>query len=127
MILVTGSYGDNKRDYVVNELGIKDTEILNGETCSIDDSKKYRCIENYHKLVKRLIESGINPLEFTENLINENGLSVIVIDEIGCGIVPIEKSERIWRESVGKCGSLIAKNSEKVIRICCGIPVVIKG
>ena len=49
------------------------------------------------------------------------------MDEIGCGIVPMEKSERVWRENAGRCGCIIAANSVKVIRIVCGIPDIIKG
>ena len=52
---------------------------------------------------------------------------IFIINEIGCGIIPLEKSERIWREQTGRAGTVIAKNSDTVVRIICGIPTVIKG
>ncbi|MBR6242734.1 MAG: bifunctional adenosylcobinamide kinase/adenosylcobinamide-phosphate guanylyltransferase, partial [Ruminococcus sp.] len=64
---------------------------------------------------------------FTQELCRNSPEMIIVIDEIGCGIVPVEKSERVWRENVGRCGCIIAENSELVIRVVCGIPTVIKG
>ncbi len=125
MILVTGSYGNGKSEYVRKAFG--EIEILNGEVCNFEKVKSCSCIENYHTFVRRLSENGINPVEYTEELISLNKRLIVIIDEIGCGIVPIEKTERKWRENVGKCGSMIAAASDRVIRICCGIPVVIKG
>ena len=57
----------------------------------------------------------------------ENPDIVIIINEIGAGIIPLEKSERIWREETGRAGCILAENSAEVVRVICGIPVKIKG
>ena len=49
------------------------------------------------------------------------------MDEIGCGIVPIEKTERMLRELTGQCGCIIAEHADCVIRMTCGVPAVLKG
>ena len=49
------------------------------------------------------------------------------MNEIGCGIIPLEKSERKWREITGRAGCIIAERAETVYRVCCGIATVIKG
>ena len=124
MVMVTGGAYQGKTKYVVQKLGIPEKDITDGSVCSADEAEKAVCIINYQELVRRL---GDGCIEFTEKFCRCNGDAVIVINEIGCGIVPIEKAERVWRENVGRCGCIIAANSDKVIRMVCGIPSVIKG
>lgn len=40
--------------------------------------------------------------EFLERLIKENPGVVAVMDEIGCGIVPVGREERLWRDLAGE-------------------------
>ena len=51
---------------------------------------------------------------------------MIVSDEIGSGIVPIDQNDRLWRETVGRALCTIARQAEQVIRVVCGIGVRIK-
>lgn len=52
--------------------------------------------------------------------------AVIICDEVGCGIVPMEKEERIWRENVGRICCYLAERAQHVYRVFCGIGVMIK-
>ena len=52
---------------------------------------------------------------------------VIICNEVGCGVVPVNDRERKWRETVGRVCCLLAQEAEKVIRVQCGIGTVIKG
>ena len=122
MILITGGAYQGKTAYVMREYGIE--EISDGRVCSFEEAKNSRCIGNYEELVRRL---GDNCISFTEELCRSVPDRIIIMREIGCGIVPLEKSERVWRENVGRCGCIIAANSEKVIRMVCGLPQVING
>jgi len=124
MIMVTGGAYQGKKAYVMRKFKIAENDIADGAEYPMEELKTSRCIKNYHQLVKRL---GDECIRFTEELCRSNPDAVIIIDEIGCGIVPMEKSERLWRENVGRCGCIIAANAENVIRIVCGIPTVIKG
>jgi len=124
MVMVTGGAYQGKTLYAIGSLGISAEDIIDCANCDITDVLNARCITNYHKLVRRL---GDKCISFTEELCRCNQSAVVIIDEIGCGIVPIERSERVWRENVGRCGCIIAANSDKVIRVVCGIPTFIKG
>ena len=53
--------------------------------------------------------------------------AVVICDEVGCGVVPMEQFEREWRENVGRICCVIAEKSDVVVRIFCGIPMVLKG
>ena len=51
---------------------------------------------------------------------------MITLDEVGCGIVPLEKSERNYREAVGHAGQMLAAAAVEVYRVQCGIAARIK-
>ena len=124
MVMVTGGAYQGKSAFVMRNFGIDEKDMADGRICSADEVMNVKCIKNYHLLVKRL---GDHSIGFTQELCRMNPKAVVIIDEIGCGIVPMEKTERAWRENVGRCGCIIAENSEKVIRLVCGMPNVIKG
>ena len=73
------------------------------------------------------MDRGDDPVEFTERLCCENRECIIIMDEIGCGIVPMKKRERVYRENVGRCGCIIASESDVVVRVICGIAEFLKG
>lgn len=52
--------------------------------------------------------------------------AVIICDEVGSGIVPIEQDKRIYREYVGRVLCVVAEKAEHMERIVCGMGQVIK-
>lgn len=83
-------------------------------------------INGFHRIMKQWIQEGRNDKEAVA-LLRQNPSWLIVSDEIGNGVVPMEKEARDWRESTGRALCEFAKDAEEVYRIHCGIPVKIKG
>lgn len=52
---------------------------------------------------------------------------VVIATEIGSGVVPIAKEERAKRELAGRLNCLLAAQAETVVRVFCGLPMVLKG
>ena len=52
---------------------------------------------------------------------------VVICTEVGSGIVPLSAEERAWRDQVGRTCTHIAEQASCVIRMVCGIPIVLKG
>lgn len=52
--------------------------------------------------------------------------AIVVANEVGAGVVPIAKEERLFREAVGRALCIVAQESESVTRCVCGIGVRIK-
>lgn len=125
MILITGGAYQGKLRYAQKTFGI--VKAADGCVCDIDKVTNNLCIFRYHELVKRLIKSGIDPISFTEKLCRENPDMIVIINEVGSGIIPIEKEDRLWREEVGRCGCILAQKANIVIRIVCGLPHFLKG
>lgn len=61
-----------------------------------------------------------------ETIYNANPDRILVTDEIGYGIVPIDPFEREYREETGRICCLLAEKSEEVWRVCCGIGTRLK-
>jgi len=55
------------------------------------------------------------------------GLAVLVINEVGQGIVPDNAQARLFRDCSGRCGQLVAAAADEVWYCVCGIPWKIKG
>lgn len=51
---------------------------------------------------------------------------MILCDEIGCGVVPLDPTEREWREVTGRICCKLAEKAERVDRIFCGLNMRLK-
>ncbi len=113
MILVVGGLASGKRSYVKTEYGFSDAEI----SSSIS--------ENYPVLfdLQDIINSDADSERFFPALL---GKRVIICTDIGCGIVPLDPAEREKREAVGRLCIRLAREAERVVRIQCGIPQILK-
>lgn len=74
------------------------------------------------RCVRDCMEQG-KPLPTAANF---HGKAVLC-DEIGMGIVPLDKGERDWREAVGRLCCELAAQADAVYRVSCGIPIPLKG
>lgn len=114
MILVIGGAHSGKTEYVISRFGYSLSDI----SCDINSDPPV--LSQLHKALH-----GVNDGDDILPLLLEK--KVVICDEIGCGIVPAEKEDRLWRERVGRTCCRLAENAEAVIRLNCGIATVIKG
>ena len=125
MVLIYGAAYAGKRDIARKFYGI--TKFCNGKTVPYSEILQTPAVTNYQLLVHRLLDDGESPQDFTKLVISANPEAVILMDDIGSGIVPLEQEERIWREESGICMRMLTQNARTVIRVICGIPQVLKG
>ena len=81
---------------------------------------------DFHEAVREALNRGEDPREFALRVCREQPEAVIMANEVGAGVVPIEAAERAFREAVGRALCVIAQASEQVTRSVCGIGVRIK-
>lgn len=86
----------------------------------------YRIENQYHLRVKEQLKAGLDPMAEAEKLLQESDRLVIISDETGYGLVPVDAFEREWREKSGRVNCYLAERAEQVIRIVCGIGTRIK-
>ncbi|XCP84397.1 bifunctional adenosylcobinamide kinase/adenosylcobinamide-phosphate guanylyltransferase [Roseburia hominis] len=65
--------------------------------------------------------------EFCQYISEQNPGLIIVSDEIGYGLVPIDAFDRKYREETGRICTRLAEFADRVDRVVCGVGTVIKG
>lgn len=132
MKLVIGGYCQGKLSYVKNQEDAKSIFIFDGklpDTNFLNDTKnneKTLVINHFHEWVRKKLLDKKNPEEeILDFLIGKKNI-VIISDEIGSGIVPIDKFEREYRERTGRILVKLASLSDEVVRVVCGIGQKIK-
>ncbi|SHF00090.1 bifunctional adenosylcobinamide kinase/adenosylcobinamide-phosphate guanylyltransferase [Clostridium fallax] len=124
MILVFGGSFNGKLDFVLEEFGLTKDDVYFCKDENIKLDKKI--IYNLEEFTYKAISLGMSPLDILKSHKEELKDKIVICDDISSGVVPIDKTERIWRESTGKCLQWITKNSDKVYRVFFGIGKVIK-
>lgn len=96
------------------------------EALARQENPQAEIIADFHELVRAWLAEGLDAQAKAAELCREHPQAVIVSDEVGCGVVPMGRENRFWREQVGRAQCLIAAQSEQVTRVICGIGVRIK-
>lgn len=118
-----GGYAQGKLGYVLEKHRGQELEMTDGgETGRIAaDTGKRIVLNHLHLLVKNLLEQGEDPEQYMRDLLEENPDCIVISDEIGSGIVPMERQEREYRERLGRIQIEIAAKAESVERVICGL------
>ena len=125
MILVVGGAWQGKSAYVrqryptvsfVEAGGLGEEELLKADG-----------VYNLQDYIFKEMQAGRSVEGLAEALLFRNPELILTIQEVGCGVVPLDRFERRYREAVGRCGCCLAAGSREVVRLVCGIPQVIKG
>jgi hypothetical protein len=121
MIFIVGGAYQGKLAFVKEHFKMKEQDILDGEFCELDSLYNAKAINHFHMLIKRIMLEEKEFPVILDKLFKENPNCIIITTEIGCGLVPINKFEREYREKVGRICCEIAKNSKQVYRVQCRI------
>jgi len=54
------------------------------------------------------------------------GEVIMVTNEVGLGIVPENKTARLYRDLIGRCNQCVGLDADRVFLVSCGIPLQIK-
>lgn len=119
MELVIGGAYQGKLEYVLDKYELNNADVFTcTEETEIDRSR--RVIYHFERYLKYCLRKGISPdLSFRED-------SIVIMDDIFCGVVPVDKEIRAWREFCGRTGAELSKKAAAVTRIFCGLPQKLK-
>lgn len=129
MILVIGGSCQGKRQICRQLAGIEENlyreRLADGKTDTPETALQRPYAAAYHLFLRQVLERGENPEDYTKKVIAASP-EIISMDEVGCGIVPVDRKEREYREAAGRCGQLLAAEAKEVYRVICGISQQIK-
>lgn len=122
MIFVIGPLFSGKQDYIMQALGWSETDFL---------EKAVRDVQNLAAEAAEAVETSHSPLDDLQEKLRSladrlSQKEVVIATETGCGVIPLDPRERRNREAAGRLSCLLAERAETVVRVCCGIPQVLK-
>ena len=135
MELYIGGFAQGKLEYVKRRYNEnKKTEKLFVKVIDCVDSHYKKMLletecdvlilNHLHLWVRDLLDEGMEEEKIQTTIlswIKSNPDAIVICDELGNGIVPIKKQERVWREQTGRLMIELAKQAERVERILCGL------
>ena len=125
MRMIIGGAFQGKMEYAQKEYpGIR---WVDGAACSKEELLQCEGVYHFHLYIRKSMEKYEEMRLFADRIIRENPQIVIITDEIGYGLVPIDAFERRYREETGRICTRLAAFSERVDRVVCGIGLPIKG
>ena len=106
MIFITGPMYSGKKEYISSALGIRPEDLASRAVWDVQDL----AVGDPEQIADRLAD-----------------YSIVIETEIGGGVVPVDSADRAHREAAGRLACLLAKRADTVIRVCCGLPQLLKG
>ena len=80
-------------------------------------------IPDFHEIMR---EHTADAQAFAEAFCQAHPDAVVTANEVGGGIVPLDREERAWREACGWALCVLASHADQVTRVVCGIGVRLK-
>ena len=120
MTLIVGGRGQGKGAYVRRHYNVSEEEFGRG----LGDQ---RVVYGLHEIVRELLCDGVDPVAAVCAHGAAHPETIYICDEVGSGVVPLEPEQREWREAVGRCCVALAARADRVERIFCGLPMILKG
>ncbi len=124
MKMIIGGACQGKSDYAkAHYPGIRWSD---GASCGEEEIFSCEGIVRFHLFVRRWMQAGKDTDMLAKRLQSENPGLILVTDEIGYGLVPVDAFEREYREQTGRICTKLAAVSDRVDRVVCGIGKRIK-
>ena len=107
MIFITGPLFAGKRDFACHILNCKAEELAGYAAWDVQE-----------------LAGQQTPEELADRLA---AWPVVIATEVGGGVVPVDAKQRADREAAGRLACLLAQRADTVVRVFCGLPILLKG
>ena len=115
MILIIGGAYQGKLDFVKETFGITDEDVYFCGKGEIDFSKRCVCKIDDFTFIHP------DPVGYFEAHRGEWEDSILILQDIFCGVVPMGAETRAWRQITGRLGQYLSREAAQVTRIFCGL------
>lgn len=113
MVLIIGGAYQGKLEFAKETLGITDVYTCNDD--EIDFSKD--CIYK----IEEFTAHHPDPVTYFESHREQWRNSVLILEDIFCGVVPMGVENRAWRQRTGRLAQYLSREADRVSRIFCGL------
>ena len=108
MIFITGPLWSGKRDFACRLLGCTREELAARAVWDV-----------------QALAAGCRDLEALADRLAAH--EAVILTEEGGGVIPADPAQRAAREAAGRLACLLAERAGCVVRVFCGLPLVLKG
>jgi len=115
MILIIGGAYQGKLDFAKETYGVAEEQVHTCTDGEIDFSK--RCI--YH--LETFAAHHTDPVGYFKTHRKDWQDSILILEDIFCGVVPMGEENRVWRQNTGRLAQYLSKEATSVSRIFCGL------
>ncbi len=119
MVLIIGGAYQGKLDFAKTAFTLSEDDIFICNGSEIDFSK--RCVGSIEEFTLACVQNGIDPSEHFKAHREEWKNSILICEDIFCGVVPMGAQLRAWRQATGRLCQYLSREAEQVSRIFCGL------
>ena len=115
MQLIIGGAYQGKREYAKARFRLQETDIY---TCTEEEEPDFSagCLDHLELYLRRCAVLGTEPV--APDAFRAD--AVLICEDITCGVVPVDKTDRKWRELTGRFWQELARAGAEVTRVFCG-------
>jgi len=124
-ILIVGGTHQGKTEYALRRYGIPEDQLW--DVAKPGDWREYPALNRLHLLAESVMKQGLDPQKEIRGILGKKQDWILICDEVGCGVVPMDAFARRWREEVGRLCCALAQEADVVELVTCGLPVRVKG
>jgi adenosyl cobinamide kinase/adenosyl cobinamide phosphate guanylyltransferase len=124
MIFIIGGAYQGKLDHARMKYNLTDKDVYQCTDTKIDFSMK--CIDSIEEFTYACVQAGIEPLDYFLEHESEWQDSILICQDIFCGVVPLGADQREWRQATGRLCKYLSQQAQSVSRIFCGLEQKLK-
>ena len=124
MKLILGGAYQGKLDFARNTLQVKDTDVFHCTGTEIDFSRS--CITDIEEFTYACVRENRDALAYFQENRQKWEHSILICQDIFCGVVPLGAELRAWRQNTGLLCQYLAGEADSVSRIYCGLEQKLK-
>ncbi len=121
-LIIGGRYEDKER--FARSIGVSFERCVDGRKEA--QAGKADVLTHLEAFIQKSEEDTEILISRLDDLIGRNKDITFICDEIGCGIVPLDRKEQEYRVKTGKILCYLARKAERVYRVFAGIGEKIK-
>ena len=115
MVLIIGGAYQGKLDFAKETFGIADADVFTCTGGEIDFSKRCIC------KIEEFTYNHPDPIGYFKDHWEQWQDSILILQDIFCGVVPMGAENRAWRQKTGRLAQYLSKEARHVSRIFCGL------
>ena len=124
MTFIFGGAYQGKRAYAKEAFSLADADFFLCEGLEIDPSAP--AVAGLENFSLACVREGKEPIDELRRRLPDYKDKIMIANDISCGVVPIDATMRAWREAHGRMCNALSKEADRVVRLFCALPQVLK-